>query len=152
MQAARPILAFVLGSLLCQCSVVTSTLQPTKVIYALPNEDELPSPLARSLPPVGKAITFGRDAYTLPPREQRNMTQLAQELIAKKMKVMILGFAQRGLPPSYARSLSQRRADAVRQALIEAGADADSLHPVGYGHDQPSLGNTDSVKLVLIEP
>ena len=62
-----------------------------------------------------------------------------------KTKLLIAGFAQRGLPPDYARVLAHRRAEAVRQALIEQGLDAGNFHSAGYGNDVPSLSSDDNV-------
>ncbi|HEY5290588.1 MAG TPA: OmpA family protein, partial [Caulobacteraceae bacterium] len=40
--------------------------------------------------------------------------------------------------PARNRILAQQRADAVRQFMIEQGADATRLKAVGYGSDQPA--------------
>ncbi|MGB7205332.1 MAG: OmpA family protein, partial [Anderseniella sp.] len=42
---------------------------------------------------------------------------------------------------SYNQALSQRRANAVRDALIARGAKAEHLTAVGYGEDQPIADN-----------
>lgn len=135
--------------LLCQCSLLPSTDDAT-VIYALAPQEALPSPLDQRLTPVGLAIRFARDRYELTPAQKQALQPLAAQWQSAKTTLMILGFAMRGLPTDYARSLSQRRAEAVRQTLIDEGLDAAQLHSAGYGHDQPSLGSLDEVKLFTL--
>ncbi|NBR74224.1 MAG: OmpA family protein, partial [Flavobacteriia bacterium] len=43
---------------------------------------------------------------------------------------------------SYNQKLSEQRANAVRQAIVEAGVDADRVEAVGAGEDQPLANNT----------
>ena len=47
-------------------------------------------------------------------------------------------------------SQAQRRAESVRQALIEEGLDAARLHSAGYGHDQPSISSEDAVRMMVV--
>ena len=135
--------------LLCQCSLLPGTDDPT-VIYALAPQEALPSPLEQKLTPVGPAISFARDRYELTTVQQEMLKPLAAQWQRDKTTLMVLGFATRGLPTDYARSLSQRRAEAVRQTLIDEGLDAALLHSAGYGHDQPKLGSGDEVKLFTL--
>jgi outer membrane protein OmpA-like peptidoglycan-associated protein len=120
------------------------------VIYALAPQEALPSPLEQKLTPVGPAISFARDRYELTTVQQEILKPLAAQWQRDKTTLMVLGFATRGLPTDYARSLSQRRAEAVRQTLIDEGLDAALLHSAGYGHDQPKLGSGDEVKLFTL--
>jgi outer membrane protein OmpA-like peptidoglycan-associated protein len=61
--------------------------------------------------------------------------------LAKKHRYLIAGYSQPELPEDYARSLSERRAQAVRQTLIECGVDASHLQTVGFGHDNAPTAN-----------
>ena len=117
------------------------------MIYALAPQEALPSPLEHKLTPVGPALPFARDRFDLTTLQQETLKPLAAQWQRDKTTLMILGFAKRGLPTDYARSLSQRRAEAVREALINEGLDAALLHSAGYGHDQPKLGSGDEVKI-----
>jgi hypothetical protein len=145
---ARPCLLFVLLFTLCQCSVLDPVLRPSKVVFALASHDGLPSPLGSELSPVGEVILFSRDHFTLTERQTKALRQNAQELAkAGEQDLLIVGFARRGLPSSHARTLSQRRAETIRQTLIEGGLPPAKLHSVGYGNDQPALGIGDEVRL-----
>ena len=43
--------------------------------------------------------------------------------------------------PNYNLKLSQRRADAVKQALVRKGISADRIQTIGYGEKQPIADN-----------
>lgn len=132
--------------LLCQCSLLPGA-GGEAVIYALAPQEALPSPLEQSLTLAAPPVVFARDRYDLSSRQQEALKPLAAQWQKDATPLLILGFAKRGLPTDYARSLSQRRAEAVREALINEGLDAALLHSAGYGHDQPKLGSGDEVKL-----
>ena len=134
--------------LLCQCSIIGPMLQPSKVIYAL-SPQTVPSPLMKELPPACDPIAFSRDRFLLTKHQRANLVKHLADLNKAKQHLLIAGFAQRGFPASYARSLSQRRAESVRQVLIEEGIDAALLHSTGYGHDQPTLSSGDEVRVYL---
>jgi outer membrane protein OmpA-like peptidoglycan-associated protein len=132
--------------LLCQCSLLPGS-GGESVIYALAPQEALPSPLEQPLTAAAPPVVFARDRYDLTSRQQEALKPLAAQWEKDATPLLILGFAKRGLPTDYARSLSQRRAEAVREALINEGLDAALLHSAGYGHDQPKLGSGDEVKL-----
>lgn len=48
-------------------------------------------------------------------------------------------------PPEYNQSLSRRRAQAVREGLIDRGIDPGRLEAVGYGATRPAADNSDEV-------
>jgi outer membrane protein OmpA-like peptidoglycan-associated protein len=135
--------------LLCQCELLDPVLRPSKVIYAQPPRTGLASALDTELKPLAPAITFSRDHFTLTPKQVQALNKQASAWTEAPAKIYVLGFTRRGLPDGYARSLAQRRADAVRQALIDAGIDAAKLHAIGYGHDQPTLSAEDEVRLLV---
>ncbi len=133
---------------LSQCSVIGPMMMPSKTIYALATQN-VPSPLEKELESAGEPITFSRDHFTLSPRQRSLLVKQAPQWKEKQQHLLIAGFAQRGFPASYARSLSQRRAESVRQVLIEEGIDAAELHSTGYGHDQPTLSSGDEVRIFI---
>lgn len=153
----RPAIRFFLpaltGLLLCQCSVVDRVVNPAAVIYALAPQQDLPSPITQpeALTEAGPPITFSPNRYTLNLRQQTTLKNQASKWSKDTSNLLVLGFARRGLPPGYARVLSQRRAEAARQVLIEEGIDAARLHTAGYGHDQPALSSNDEVKLFIVK-
>ena len=64
----------------------------------------------------------------------------------KKSRLLIAGYTPPNLPPDHARSLSERRALAVRQRLIELGLESANLQTVGFGNDfSPSGPSSDVV-------
>lgn len=52
--------------------------------------------------------------------------------------VVVEGHSDASGPSEYNRELSQRRAEAVRDALVEAGVDGSSIEVVGLGEDRPA--------------
>lgn len=135
--------------LLCQCELLDPVLRPSKVIYAQPARTGLASPLDTELKQLASAVAFSRDHFTLTPKQVKALNKQASAWTETPAKVYVLGFTRRGLPAGYARALAQRRADAVRQALIDVGIDADTLNAVGYGHDQPTLSSSDEVRILV---
>ncbi len=144
---SRRILCGLALALLCQCNLVA----PPKVIYALSPQKDLPSPLANQLTPNGAPIAFSPNRFLLSHRQLAALRTQAESWQSDTPTLLVLGFARRGLPSSYARVLSQRRAEAVRQALIDQGIDAAKVHTAGYGHDQPGLSAADEVRLFVVK-
>ena len=148
----RPPFHFILSAvflpvLMSSCSVLH--LHPgsedSQVIYALPSRQQGTSPLGRNLTPVGGPFSFSRERFILNESQTSTLIKAAPQWVKDKTKLMVVGFAQRGLPPDYARVLSHRRAESVRQILIEHGLDAGNIHSLGYGNDVPSAGSDDTV-------
>ena len=140
------LLSLLVPLLLCQCSLLPGA-GGESVIYALAPQEALPSPLEQPLTSAAPPVVFARDRYDLSSRQQEALKPLAAQWQQDSTPLLILGFAKRGLPTDYARSLSQRRAEAVREALINEGLDAALLHSAGYGHDQPKLSSGDEVRI-----
>lgn len=140
-----------LSPLLCAALVLPSCALPhkngddSKVIYALPPRQPGTTPLTHTMSPVGGPFSFSRDRYVLNDTQVQNLGRLSPQWVKDKTRLMVVGFAQRGLPPDYARVLAHRRAESVRQVLISQGLDAANIHSTGYGNDMPGLGNDDSV-------
>jgi outer membrane protein OmpA-like peptidoglycan-associated protein len=138
--------------LLCQCTLLDRVVSSSAVIYALPPQQSLPSPMANPsvLQSAGNDITFSPNRFLLTKRQRTMLNTHAAEWKEKPPQLLILGFTRRGIPAGYARSLAQRRAESVRQALIEEGIDAARMHTAGYGFDQPDLCSDDVVKMYLL--
>ena len=137
--------------LLPGCSLLDRVVNSPTVIYALAPQQDLPSPLTQSLAPAGQPIAFSPNRYSITKRQRAALQAQAARWQQTTSRVLVLGFSRRGLPSGYARVLSQRRAEAARQVLIEEGIDAARLHTAGYGHDQPSLSTNDEVRLFLVD-
>jgi outer membrane protein OmpA-like peptidoglycan-associated protein len=75
----------------------------------------------------------------------RKLDQLAQFLGEHpERRVQIDGFTDSVGTESYNQDLSQRRADAVRTALVTRGIDSSRIGSQGYGKSFPVADNTDS--------
>lgn len=121
--------------------------EPT-VVYALGSRDGFQSPLQGALKPACPALEFGCDGYTLTGGHKKLLSTLVTEWEKEKPKYLISGYTPPGLPEDFARSLSERRAQAVRQHLIENGIDAASLQTVGFGFDSSPSSPTSSVVVI----
>ena len=131
--------------LLSSCSLLPHNGDDSQVIYALPPRQPGATPLARNMTVLGGPFVFSRERFVLTDSQIHTLAKSSPQWAKDKTKLLIAGFAQRGLPPDYARVLAHRRAEAVRQALIEQGLDAGNIHSAGYGNDVPSLSSDDNV-------
>jgi len=100
--------------------------------------------------PRGMVLTLGDVLFDtgkaeLKPGASRNLEQLAQFLAEHpQRRVQVDGFTDSIGTDSYNLELSQRRADAVREALIARGVDASRIGTEGYGKGYPVASNSDS--------
>lgn len=88
-------------------------------------------------------ITYGFDKDKVTPFHYKELSRVS-ELIKDhpKYKVFVEGHADDRGTPEYNQSLSERRAEGVRQALIEKyGLDATRIETVGFGLTRPISGN-----------
>jgi outer membrane protein OmpA-like peptidoglycan-associated protein len=90
-------------------------------------------------------VLFDTGRAQLNPGAARKLDQLAQFLTDHPdRRVQIDGFTDSVGSESYNLDLSQRRADAVRFALISRGIDSSRIGSQGYGKDFPVADNSDS--------
>jgi len=90
-------------------------------------------------------VLFDTGRAELNPGAARKLDQLAQFLNEhKERRVQIDGFTDSVGTDSYNEQLSQRRADAVKAALLSRGVDASRIGTEGYGKAYPVANNTDS--------
>ena len=136
-------LPFLLGG----CSLAHKKQDESQVIYALPPRPPGATPLAGDMKVIGGPFVFSRERFVLTEAQINALARAAGLWAKDKTKMLVVGFAQRGLPPDYARVLAHRRAESVRQVLIEHGLDAANIHSAGYGNDVPSLGSDDSATI-----
>jgi outer membrane protein OmpA-like peptidoglycan-associated protein len=100
--------------------------------------------------PRGMVLTLGDLLFDtgraeLKPGAGRKIDQLGQFLVEHPdRRVQIDGFTDSVGSDSYNLDLSQRRADAVKKALIERGVDGSRIGTEGYGKSYPVAGNSDS--------
>jgi outer membrane protein OmpA-like peptidoglycan-associated protein len=90
-------------------------------------------------------VLFDTGRAELNPGAGRTMDQLAQFLSEHKdRRVQIDGFTDSVGTDAYNVQLSQRRADAVKSALMVRGIDSSRIGTEGYGKGYPVANNNDS--------
>ena len=95
----------------------------------------------------GEVMTLSGDAFAvgsaqLRPEARANLGRVLEFLrAAGSAEVLIEGHTDNRGSANLNQALSQRRAEAVRQALIEEGIDAARLRAVGRGMDSPVADN-----------
>ena len=100
--------------------------------------------------PRGMVLTLGDVLFDTGRAElksgaSRKVDQLAQFLVEHPdRRVQIDGFTDSVGTDSYNEELSQRRANAVREALIARGVDSARIGTQGYGKSYPVANNSDS--------
>lgn len=118
------------------------------VVYALGGREGFSSPLEVALKPACPALEFSGTVFSLGGGHQKILKSLADEWQNGRPRYLLAGYTPPGLPEDYARSLSERRAQAVRQFLIEAGVEAASLQTVGFGFDSSPSSPTSGVVVI----
>ena len=145
MSAAASRLASLACLLLSSCSGLPLG-SDTAVVYALGSRDGFASPLGRDLTPACPALTFPGDEYTTSGRHRLGIVTFSETALTTNDRYLIAGYTAPGLPEDHARALSERRAQAVRQILIEMGIDAARMQTIGLGNDfAPNGPSTDVV-------
>ena len=83
-------------------------------------------------------VYFEFDSYTVPASERGKITQVAEAARSEGKTIIIAGFTDERGTPEYNRGLGERRALAVREALIQAGASGGRLQTVSFGAEMPA--------------
>lgn len=87
-------------------------------------------------------VLFGTDQSNLTPDGMRSAQKLADVLKQNPMRrVLVEGFTDSTGAAAYNQELSARRANAVRDALMQMGIAADRISVRGYGEAYPVAGN-----------
>ena len=95
----------------------------------------------------GTLVTFGDVLFDLnkaelKPAGMRDVQKLADFLKEnQERKVMVEGYTDSTGSDSYNQQLSERRAEAVRRALVRSGVDAQRIQTMGYGEQYPVASN-----------
>ena len=91
------------------------------------------------------AVHFGFDSVAIDSGERGKIDEVAGFMKSGSNTLIIAGFTDERGTPDYNRGLGERRAQAVREALIHAGADAGKIQTVSFGAEMPAAtGGGDS--------
>ncbi len=105
--------------------------------------------LIKSMDKKGRVtVYFAHDRATVEGAARRVIRGAARKLGGfKRWKFLVVtGHADRSGPGPYNRNLSQRRADAVRAALIQAGFPSHRIMVAGLGEEWPAIATADGVR------
>lgn len=83
-------------------------------------------------------VYFAFDSYQVSGSEQGKVQQVASFMREAGNTVILAGFTDERGTPEYNRGLGERRALAVREALIRAGADGHKIQTVSFGAEMPA--------------
>jgi peptidoglycan-associated lipoprotein len=82
-------------------------------------------------------VQFGYDSFEVPPSEQGKVDAVAQAMKGSKNDIIIAGFTDDRGTEEYNRGLGERRALAVREALISRGISGGRIQTVSFGEEMP---------------
>ncbi len=100
--------------------------------------------VASSANSADRSVFFEFDSSSLSPQAQGIVQQNARVMQPRNPKVRLEGNADDRGSREYNLALGQRRAEAVRQAMVLSGLRADSLEAISYGEERPRC--TDEVE------
>jgi peptidoglycan-associated lipoprotein len=84
-------------------------------------------------------VYFGYDSYAVSPAESSKVQQVVTALKdSTSSRLIIAGFTDERGTQEYNRGLGERRAQAVRQSLIDAGINSDRIQTVSFGSEMPA--------------
>jgi peptidoglycan-associated lipoprotein len=87
-------------------------------------------------------IYFDFDSYVVTSIERSKIEQVAAFSRDNPNSIIIAGFTDERGTPEYNRGLGERRALAVREALIHAGAKGNLIQTVSFGAEMPASNGT----------
>lgn len=85
-----------------------------------------------------RPVYFGFDSYQISPGEHGKIQEVADFMRSAPNTLILAGFTDERGTPEYNRGLGERRAQAVREALIHAGADGSKIQTVSFGAEMPA--------------
>jgi peptidoglycan-associated lipoprotein len=83
-------------------------------------------------------VYFGYDSYQVSGAESSKINQVATSVKSSSKKLIVAGFTDERGTQEYNRGLGERRAQAVRQSLIDAGVKPDLIQTVSFGSEMPA--------------
>jgi peptidoglycan-associated lipoprotein len=83
-------------------------------------------------------VFFSFDSYSVEPAESSKIQAVSSSISAGSDRLIIAGFTDERGTQEYNRGLGERRAQAVRQAMIDAGIQGDRIQTVSFGSEMPA--------------
>jgi len=83
-------------------------------------------------------VYFAFDSYAVGPGEHGKIEEVANFMKNASNTLIVAGFTDERGTPEYNRGLGERRAQAVREALIQAGVDGSKIQTVSFGAEMPA--------------
>ena len=83
-------------------------------------------------------VYFAFDSYQVSPTESPKIQKVVSAVKDSGKKLIVAGFTDERGTQEYNRGLGERRAQAVRQSLIDAGVAADNIQTVSFGSEMPA--------------
>lgn len=83
-------------------------------------------------------VYFAFDSFAIGSGERSKIDDVANFLKGAQNTLILAGFTDERGTPEYNRGLGERRAQAVREALIHAGADGSRIQTVSFGAEMPA--------------
>jgi len=94
-------------------------------------------------------IYFIVNQYNIQPEYKTILDEIAEEIIANGLTVQISGHSDSDYTEEYNLTLSENRAMAVYDYLLDRGVSASSLTTVGYGETRPAVSNASAANKAL---
>jgi len=85
-----------------------------------------------------RPIYFAFDSFVVSGEEQSKISEVAQFMRSASNTIIIAGFTDERGTPEYNRGLGERRAQAVRDALLHEGVNAGRIQTVSFGAEMPA--------------
>ena len=82
-------------------------------------------------------VHFGFDSFVVAAEERGQMRRVAEYLQDSNKRVIVAGFCDERGTAEYNRALGEKRAEAVREALIADGVAAERVQTVSFGYEMP---------------
>jgi peptidoglycan-associated lipoprotein len=83
-------------------------------------------------------VYFAFDSYKVGASERAKIEQIAEFMRSGNNTIILAGFTDERGTPEYNRGLGERRALAVREAIIAAGGNGSRLQTVSFGAELPA--------------
>ncbi len=94
-------------------------------------------------------VYFNSDEYSIKPEFFSLLNAIAENIIANDLMVLLSGHTDSDHTEEYNQTLSENRAKAVFDYLVDHGVNASSLSTIGHGETMPAVPNTSEANKAL---